>query len=164
MHFGGMDSVYACISHVCVCRDIPVDMKYVAEPHMHSMPAVTVHPNGEYVTCSLSLSLSLSHPPSLSLLLIPPYLPTSLPCSPPLTIYLYIIIYAHTYPDVLCGTAALRYTHYVIISCKLCLTHSFVHSLIHSLCIVTYNVMLVQTYTRHAQASGWPVRVWTTKS
>ena len=43
-----------------VCRDIPVDMKYVAEPHMHSMPAVTIHPNGEYVI-SLSLSLSLSH-------------------------------------------------------------------------------------------------------
>ena len=41
---------------VCVCRDIPVDMKYVAEPHMHSMPAVTVHPNGEYVSLSLPYS------------------------------------------------------------------------------------------------------------
>lgn len=53
--------------------DVPVNIKSIAEPDMHSIPAITLHPNGTFLLLFLLLSLPFLSPfpiplfPSLSL-------------------------------------------------------------------------------------------------
>ena len=39
--------MYIYIIVFLLSRDVPVDFKYIADPSMHSMPAVTLSPNGK---------------------------------------------------------------------------------------------------------------------
>jgi hypothetical protein len=47
--------------------DIPVVIKYIAEPHMHSMPAVTLHPSSKHYRISLQTNPLLGFQKSILL-------------------------------------------------------------------------------------------------